>query len=249
MSVAGIRQQVTALKATDGTLAAELERTLNDLADEVVYLRVKLRRDGSVSRDEYNSLRDRFETLRVRAQGQKNQTASAASAKSGAGVVPVGAEFDVRLQTPLNSATAKPEQRFEATTVLDYESGSVLLIPAGSLTRGFVGSVRAAGTIDRRGSLTLAFDEIRIGDRTYRLRASVVDALDAKAAEDARRIGIGAAAGAILGGILGGGKGALVGVLIGGGGTMAARDGADVDLPLGTVLRIRVDQPLELAAP
>ena len=54
--------------------------------------------------------------------------------------------------------------------------------------------------------------------------------------------------GAIIGGIIGGGKGALIGVLVGGGGTIAATEGADVDLPVGTILRIRIDQPLELAA-
>jgi hypothetical protein len=41
-------------------------------------------------------------------------------------------------------------------------------------------------------------------------------------------------------------KGALLGVLIGAGGTIAATEGTDVKLPLGTVLRIRVDQPLEV---
>ena len=74
--------------------------------------------------------------------------------------VPVGTEFDVRLQTPLNSGTAKVEQRFEATTIVDYHVGTYVVIPAGSTARGFVSSVRTAGKIDRRGSLTLSFDEI-----------------------------------------------------------------------------------------
>ena len=47
--------------------------------------------------------------------------------------------------------------------MLDYAEGGRVLVPAGSLVRGFVSSVRAAGRIDRRGSLTLSFDEIRIG--------------------------------------------------------------------------------------
>jgi outer membrane lipoprotein SlyB len=109
-----------------------------------------------------------------------------------------------------------------------------------------VSSVRPASRIERKGSLTLSFDEIRIHERSYRLRASVVKALDAKMANDVTTIGAGAVIGGIVGGIIGGGKGAVVGVLVGGGGTMAATDGTEVDLPLGTVLRIRVDQPLEL---
>jgi hypothetical protein len=67
--------------------------------------------------------------------------------------------------------------------------------------------------------------------------------------EDATRIGAGAAVGAILGGLLGGGRGALLGVLVGGGGTIAATDGSDVELPVGTILRVRLDQALSLAAP
>ena len=53
--------------------------------------------------------------------------------------------------------------------------------------------------------------------------------------------------GAIIGGILGGFKGALAGILIGGGGTIAATEGSDVDLPPGTVLRVRMDAPLDVA--
>jgi hypothetical protein len=166
------------------------------------------------------------------------------------GVVPVGTEFDVRLQTSLSSATAKPEQRFEATTMVDYPPGGPgIIVPTGSLVRGFVSSVSPAGRLDRRGNITLSFDEIRIGNRSYRLRGSVAQALDPAMAEDATRIGVGAVAGAILGGLIGGGKGALVGVLVGSGGTMAATEGTDVELPAGTILRIRLDQPLDIVAP
>ena len=56
---------------------------------------------------------------------------------------------------------------------------------------------------------------------------------------EAGKIGAGAGVGAIIGGILGGAKGALAGILIGGGGTIAATEGKDVELPPGTVLRVR----------
>jgi hypothetical protein len=39
----------------------------------------------------------------------------------------------------------------------------------------------------------------------------------------------------------------LAGILIGGGGTVAATEGKDVDLPPGTVLRVRIDQALDVA--
>jgi hypothetical protein len=242
-----IEKQVATLKSTDPTLAAEVEKSLTSLREEVTYLKVKLRREGAVTRDEYSGLRDRLETLRIRAQGQKVAATPVLDEPRGrAWTVPVGTEIDVRLQTPLNSGTAKVEDRFETTTVLDFTMGRDVVIPAGSIMRGFVSSVRAAGRLDRRGSLTLSFDELRIGNTTHRLRASVTQAIDAKVGEDATRIGAGAAVGAIIGGILGGAKGALAGILIGGGGTIAATEGSDVNLPVGTILRLRIDQPIEI---
>jgi len=249
-TAADITRQLDALKKSDPSLATDVSHTLADLNDEITYLKVKMRREGSVTRDEYASLRDRLETLSVKARGEKvsaQPTMKDDPVATGAGVVPVGTELDVRLQTALNSGTAKLEQRFEATTLLDYASGRTVLVPAGATVRGFVSSVKPAGKVDRRGSLTLSFDEIRIDGRSYRLRAVVTRAIDSKMGDDTTRIGAGAVVGAILGGIIGGGKGALLGVLVGGGGTMAATDGTDVDVPAGTILRIRLDQPLDTA--
>jgi len=242
-----IDQQIPALRATDSTLAGEVEKSLVSLREEITYLKVKLRREGAVTRDEYANLRDRLETLRVRARGEKVSAMPVlGEPESRVWTVPVGTEIDVRLQTPLHSGTAKVEDRFETTTILDFTMGRDVVIPAGSSMRGFVSSVRAAGRVDRKGSLTLSFDELRVDNTTHRLRASVQQALDGKMAEDATRIGAGAAIGAILGGMLGGAKGALAGVLIGGGGTIAATEGSDVNLPVGTILRVRIDQPIEI---
>ena len=62
---------------------------------------------------------------------------------------------------------------------------------------------------------------------------------------EAGRIGAGAGVGAIIGGILGGFKGALAGILIGGGGTIAATEGKEVELPQGTsAARADSDSPV-----
>ena len=250
VAAAEISQRVANLKVSDSTLAADVERSLALLKEDIVYLRVRLRREGTLQRADYTEVRDRLETLRIKALGQKvtGQPVLNDDPRTGAEVwvVPVGTEMDVRLQTALSSATAKPEQRFEATTLVDLKLGGEVRIPAGTLVRGFVGSVRAAGRVQRQGSLTLAFDEILLPRGPSRLRASVKEALDGKASEDISRIGTGAAIGAIVGGLIGGGKGLLVGVLVGGGGTIAATDGSDVNLPIGTVLRLRIDAPLEI---
>lgn len=237
------------LAKTDATQATEVEKRLAMLRDEIVYLRVKLRREG-VTRSEYSEVRDQLETLRVRATGEKvaAQPVVADDPMVGSRVwtLAVGTELDVRLQTPLNSGTARVEQRFEATTLVDLMIDRELVLPAGTLVRGFVGSVSPATRTSRRGSLTLAFDEIVLKSGPTRMRATVTQALDGKMSDDVSRVGTGAVLGGILGGLLGGGKGLLLGVLVGGGGTIAATDGTNVDLPPGTILRVRVDSPLEI---
>ena len=237
------------LAKTDATQAAEVEKRLAVLREDIVYLRVKLRREG-VTRAEYAEVRDQLETLRVRAAGEKvaAQPVIADDPMVGERVwtIAVGTELDVRLQTPLNSGTAKSEQRFEATTLVDLMIDRELVLPAGTLVRGFVGSVSPATRTSRRGSLTLAFDEIVLKSGPTRMRATVTQALDGKMSDDVSRVGTGAVLGGILGGLLGGGKGLLLGVLVGGGGTIAATDGTNVDLPPGTILRVRVDSPLEI---
>jgi hypothetical protein len=87
------------------------------------------------------------------------------------GVIPVGQELDVRLQQPLSSASAKVEDRFETTTVVDLKQDGRVLIPAGSTVRGQVTSVSPAGKIDRSGKLTVAFDRLTIGGRNCEIRA------------------------------------------------------------------------------
>ncbi len=163
------------------------------------------------------------------------------------GSIPVGTEMDVRLQTPLSSNTAKVEDRFEATTMVDVSEGSRVLVPAGSLLRGVVSSVTSAGRLERKGSMVLAFDQITVNGRTYPIRGTVTQALESEGVRgEAGKIGTAAGVGAIIGGILGGFKGALAGVLIGGGGVVAATEGTDVNLPAGAVLRLRLDQPLDI---
>jgi len=250
VSAAEVARLATTLKTADPTRAADVEKQLASLREEIVYLRVKLRRDG-VTRTEYADVRDRLETLRVRAAGDKVAAQPIVQddpmvAGTRIWTIPVGTELDVRLQTHLNSATAKVEQRFEATTVVDLKMDENVVLPAGTVVRGFVGSVRAATRTSRQGSLTLSFDEVVLKGSPTRMRATVTKALDGKMSEDVSRIGTGAVVGAILGGLLGGGKGLLVGVLVGGGGTIAATDGTDVDLPPGTILRLRIDSPLEI---
>ena len=274
-----VGNEVTRLRSRDQVLADRLQPQLDDLRDEVIYLRVKLRKEGTVSRAEYTDVRNRVESIRSQArgeamrQGQSTWTSPPAGAPPGApatapagqGIyggtqdaprpyttprrneIPAGTELDVRLERELSSATAQVEDRFTATTVVDLYQGNDVLIPAGSTLRGVVSSVNKATRTDRKGSLTVAFDQATVNGRSYPMHGTVQQAIESEGIKgEAAKIGAGAGVGAILGGIIGGGKGALLGVLIGGGGTIAATEGKDVTLPAGTVLRVRLDQALQI---
>ena len=259
-SIDDASRDVAQVRTRDSRLASDLEQQLGDARDEAVYMKVKVRRNEPVARSEYSSLRDRVEDIRSRARGDVVRGSSTSGTvpdndrranrvgSSEDGDIPVGTEIDVRLQNPLSSKTAQVEDRFEATTMVDVrDDRDRVLIPAGSMLRGVVSSVDKAGRIERQGKMTLAFDQVTVKGRDYPFRATVTQALESEGIRgEAGKIGAGAGVGAIIGGILGGFKGAMAGILIGGGGTIAATEGKDVELPAGTVLRLRVDTPLDL---
>ena len=167
--------------------------------------------------------------------------------QSAYGVIPSGQELDVRLGTTLSSKTAKVEQRFEATTVADLTQNGTVLIPAGSTVRGVVSAADPADRIHRAGSLTLSFDEMTVRGRTYDMRAMATNVFESGGIRDeGTTAGIGAGAGAILGGVLGGLKGAILGAVIGAGGAIVATEGKDIELPAGSIIRIRLDSPVSV---
>ena len=278
------------LRSSDPNAASSLQGELDEVREEVIYLKVKLRKEGSVPRADYTTVRDRLANLRSRATGDLRSDSSAdrrgtwtpgqsgstsgvsggtqggvtggtqggtyggtqggqtgtstRGSQTGTSSIPSGQELDVRLQTELSSSTAQVEDRFEATTVVDLYRGDEVLIPAGSVMRGIVRTVEKATRTDRKGQMTVSFDQVTVRGRTYPMRGTVTEAIESSGMKgEAARIGAGAGVGAIIGGILGGAKGALLGVLIGGGGTIAATEGKDVTLDAGTILRVRLDTP------
>jgi hypothetical protein len=264
------------LRTTSSADAARLQDELDALREEVIYLKVKLRKENNVSRREYTDLRDQLQDLRSRARGDLTSSrtgttssttgsasgtsrgddrgvvyddrprASTSTSRTGGGI-PTGQEIDVRIQTELTSDTAQVEDQFEATTVVDLLEGDRVLIPAGSVMRGVVTSVNRASRTDRKGTLTVLFNQVTVRGKNYPMRGTVTEAIESEGIRgEATRIGAGSAVGAIIGGIIGGVRGALLGVLIGGGGTMVATEGKDVTLPAGTILRVRMDTPPEI---
>lgn len=248
------------------------EQEMDEIRDELGYLRVKVRRGGTATRLERQRLSDRVERFLTRINNNNNaanrgvydrrdragdrtgdRTADRTTERNDrigsvrTLEIPSGTEVDVRLVTGLTSDTAQVEDRVEAKTMVDLYRGNDMIVPAGSVLTGWVTSVDRASRTDRKGSLTLEFNRVRINNRTYDTKAYVTQALESEGLKgEAGRIGAGSAVGAIIGGILGGVKGAVAGILIGGGGVIAATEGKDVHLPEGTVLRVRFDSAVPL---
>src|SRR5918993_3111856 len=245
------------------------QQEMNEIRDELGYLRVKARRGETVTRTDRQRLSDRVDRFLTRVSNNNNadrggydrdRTGDRSSDRIGDRTadrgrigstrnleIPSGTEVDVRLVTPLTSDTAQVEDRVEATTMVDLYNGNDIIVPAGSVMTGWVTSVDRASRTDRQGKLTVEFNRVRINNRNYDTKAYVTQALESDGIKgEAGRIGAGSAVGAIIGGILGGVKGAGAGILIGGGGVIAATEGKDVHLPEGTVLRVRFDSPVPL---
>ncbi len=259
---------VSQLRSRDNTRANQLQTELDDLRDEVIYLKVKLRKDPQgFGRYEYTDVRDKIEDLRTRARGDSTGAYSAAPSTStgrqatttrgttatttanqrGSMEIPAGTEIDVRLSNTLDSGIAKVEDRFEGTTLIDLNISGRTAIPAGSVVRGVVTAVEPGTRTNRTSKMTVSFDQVTVAGRAYPLRGTVTQAIEGEGIKgEAGRTAAGAGVGAIIGGILGGFKGALAGILIGGGGMIAATEGKEVELPQGTVLRVRIDSPVTI---
>jgi gas vesicle protein len=275
---------VQQLKGRDSGRASQLQAQLDDLRDEVIYLKVKLRKEGSLQRNEYANVRDRLDDLRSQATNyttnytpssgsssnnnnptttsgtttnragsstattQSSTTRGTTVATSGREIeVPSGTEMDVRLSNTLNSGTAQVEDRFEGTTLVDLNINGRTVVPAGSVMRGVVTSVDPATRTNRTAKMTVSFDQVTVNGRSYPIRGTVTQAIQGEGIKgETGKIVTGAGVGAVLGGILGGVKGAILGTVIGGGGITAATEGKEVEVPQGSVLRVRLDSPVQI---
>jgi hypothetical protein len=146
--------------------------------------------------------------------------------------VPADTVIRVRMDTQLNSKTARVGDRFSATvTDRVFAGGGNEVIPEGSKVWGRVSSVKRAG---RRspGSIAVSFNQVELPNGARHTINGSLTSLQAddvnsdnegtvsgrgNRKRDAVFIGGGAATGAIIGAIAGGGKGAAIGAIIGGG--------------------------------
>lgn len=177
--------------------------------------------------------------------------------------VPANTVLRVRIDSQLNSKTARVGDRFTTTVTEPGYAGGVEVIPVGSKIAGRVSSVQRAG---RRtpGSITVGFYQLELPtNRVYAINGSLssLQADDVNAdnegtvegksnrKRDAVFIGGGAATGAIIGGIAGGGKGAAIGAILGGGlgtGARVYERERDAEVKSGTEFGVILNRAVRL---
>ncbi|HKG14727.1 MAG TPA: hypothetical protein VKB12_15470 [Pyrinomonadaceae bacterium] len=179
--------------------------------------------------------------------------------------VPADTVIRVRMDTELNSKTARTGDRFSATvTEPVYGGGSgVDVVPTGSKVWGRVTTVRRAG---RRtpGNIAVSFYQVQLptGARhTINGSLSSLQADDVNSdnegtvsgrgnrKRDAVFIGGGAATGALIGAIAGGGKGAAIGAILGGGlgtGARVYEKEQDAEVKSGTEFGVILNRAVSL---
>src|SRR5512139_537329 len=162
--------------------------------------------------------------------------------------LPAGTSIPVTLETSVSSATNRPEDRVDARVRADVVSGGKVVIPEGSELRGRVVSARRSGKVKGRAYLSMAFDELVVDGKTYRIATRRIG-VQAKPnhGRDAAIIGGGTGAGALVGALIDGKEGAAKGALVGAGtgtGAVLVTRGSEVTFNSGSRWRVHLAEPL-----
>jgi len=167
--------------------------------------------------------------------------------------VPSGTELVLKLDTPLSSETAKPEQRVRATLAKPVVVAGMEVIPRGALVTGAVVSAERSAKVKGRASIALRFNEVTVMNTPYRISTvQIAREAEATKGKDAKKIGIGAGVGTAIGAIAGGGKGAAIGAGVGGAagtGAVLATRGKEVTIPAGATLRTETTETVRIIMP
>ncbi len=169
--------------------------------------------------------------------------------------VPSGTTLSVTLGTSLASDTSKVEDPVRATLKTPVSVDGVRALPAGTTVLGNVTSAERSAKVKGLASIGVRFHTLDLpgeGGRHEISTSTITREAQPTKKKDATKIGIGAGAGAVIGGIVGGGDGAAKGAAIGGGaGTAAvlATRGDEVHLAAGTPLSVKLTAPLTIRVP
>src|SRR6266480_3292391 len=165
-------------------------------------------------------------------------------------VLPVGTNLKVRLNDTLSSKESLVGDKFSATVIDPVRFNEATV-------HGHVRSILKSGRVTGRTTMNLAFDSIDFTDGKHGVLHGYVTRLygggradneggvqsEGRGKQTLKRSGIGATAGAIIGGIAGGGKGAAIGLILGGAGgagSVAINGSKELKIESGTEMLVHV---------
>ncbi len=168
-------------------------------------------------------------------------------------LIPVGTQLKVRLKNSISSKKASVGDRFTAAVINPsrYEGANLA---------GHVARLKESGRVKGHTEMVLAFDSVTLaGGKQGPLHGQVLRIYDSESVrtvdeeghiesagrgkQTLKRSGIGAVAGAVIGGLAGGGKGAAIGTIVGGAagaGSIAITGGKELKLEPGTEMLVKV---------
>jgi len=169
-------------------------------------------------------------------------------------IVPIGTNLKIRLNDTISSKQSRAGDKFTATAIDPVRFNEATV-------HGHIRSIVKSGKVQGRTTINLSFDSIDMPGpdgkhgvlhgyvtKVYGSDAAKTDEeggvqSGGRGKQTLKRAGIGATAGAIIGGIAGGGKGAGIGLILGGAGgagSLAIKGSKELKLESGTEMLIHV---------
>jgi len=133
--------------------------------------------------------------------------------------VPAGTHITVRTDSQISSASAHVGQSFRANLTRDLVVNHKTIAKSGAPVKGKVTYVKSSGRLHAPGQVTIRLTSIQLANGKSLPVSTSGFHVKGKShtKSNVTKIGGGAAAGALIGGLAGGGKGALIGTAVGAG--------------------------------
>jgi hypothetical protein len=164
--------------------------------------------------------------------------------------IPAGTTLRLDLKSSVASDSSKVEDTVRAALRQPVVVAGDTVLPVGTELVGTVTDVARSGRVKGRARVAYRFSSLRHDSERYDIAtATIAHQAEATKKEDAKKIAIGAGAGAAIGALLGGGSGAAKGAAIGGGagtGAVLATRGEEVRRGPGADVTTRLTAPLTL---
>ena len=240
---------VTFVSIENGRSMKVTRRVTTDYLNQTVFAESVYTKIDSVARyDIYNTV----------PTTNPNNPPTTTTGRTGEFIVPNGTIIVANLENDMTTKVSQNGDRFRMIVSAPNQF-------RGAVIEGYISGLNRSGKLSGRSQLTLNFERIKMPTgETYDFAGYITSVTDqngksvkvdtegavrgdSQTRETAKRGGIGAGLGALIGAIAGGGKGAAIGAIIGGGagaGSVYAQGREDIDLKAGSSISIQASSPI-----